>query len=98
DADLGEDFRRDVVLHAQGPLADWPVVPGVHIVGGLSAAEGQVLEVAREAAEILALAHPTGLDVELAVEISLLDPHLRQTPGLAATPDFLRGTERADTR
>ncbi|KPX38410.1 Uncharacterized protein ALO70_05746 [Pseudomonas amygdali pv. eriobotryae] len=98
DADLCIHFRRDVVLHAQGPLADWPVVPGVHIVTDLRAAERQVLEIAREAVEVFARSETTSLDVQRAVKVLLLDPHLRQTPGLAATPDFLGGTEGTGTR
>ncbi|MNO73308.1 hypothetical protein D3C76_642700 [compost metagenome] len=99
DADLCVQLRGKVVAHAQGPLADWPVVPdATHPVAHLRAAEGQVLEVAREAVEVLAFAETAEFHVQCAIEVLLLDPHLRQPPGFATAPYLLGRGEAADTR
>jgi len=50
-------------------LADWPIVDVVaHEVAGLRAAEGQVLEIARERCEILAEGDPPDLPIDRAVD------------------------------
>ena len=89
-ADLCIELRRDVVFNAQRPLADGPVVPdAADPVTHLRAAERQVLEVAREAVEVFARPETTGFNIQCAVKIFLLGPHLRQAPGLTTAPDFL---------
>ena len=97
-ADLDEQLGGQAVLDAQGPLADRPVVPDAFPVADLGAAERQVLEVALEGVEVLALAEATGLDVQTAIEEALGQPQLGQTPGLATAIDFLHRGVAADAR
>lgn len=98
-ADLHVPVRREVVLHPQRPLADRPVVPDApRPVAHLRAAEGQVLEIAGEAVEVLALAETAEFHVQRAVEVLLLEPQLGQPPGLPAAPDLLHRADVPGTR
>ena len=64
----------------------------------LRAAEGQVLEIAGEAVEVLALAETAEFHVQRAVEVLLLEPQLGQPPGLPAAPDLLHRADVPGTR
>src|SRR5207253_5157665 len=69
----------------------WPVEPdAAGPVADLGAAEGQALEIAGEAVEVLARTKAADLHVQCAIlQEALVQPQLRQAPGLATTEDFL---------
>ncbi len=64
----------------------------------MRAAEGQVLEIARERCEILAKGHPPNLPVDRAIDEFLVVPEIRQPQRLAASVHLLHLLQRAEAR
>nr|GEZ39842.1 hypothetical protein [Tanacetum cinerariifolium] len=98
-SDLYEQFRVELVFDAHRPLADRPVVPDAAApVAHLRTAQRQVLEVAREGVEILALVESADFHAEGLIEEFLLIPEIGQARDAASAPDFLRGRNGAAAR
>ncbi|MNZ88471.1 hypothetical protein D3C78_1073650 [compost metagenome] len=75
-----------------------PVVPDItNPVANLRAAERKILEIAGETVEVFARVETPDLDVQLLIQEFLLQPQLREPPGLTPPPHLLHGTEHTCT-